>query len=95
MPFKILKPFSCFSKRLGGGAQLNGDVRVALKVIEHVSFWQIGQLEPMQNKSLLLVDKMLGKYERIPLSWIKRKLYTPLKACSPFSSVQSRLNGFK
>lgn len=61
MPFKILKQFSCFSKSLVGGAQLNGDVRVVLKVIEHVSFWQIGQLELMQNKSLLLVDKMLHK----------------------------------
>lgn len=49
----------------------------------------------MLNKPLLLEDEMLGKYKRIPLSQIKRKLYIPLKVCFPFSSFQKELNGFK
>lgn len=63
MYFKILKQFSCFYKSLVGGAKVNWVVWVILKVTEHGSSQQTGQFELTQNKSLLLENKMYGKYE--------------------------------
>lgn len=67
----MLKQFWCFCNSWGGGSQLNWVVESfqdSFQVIKQESFQQTEELELVQNKSLLLEDKMFGKYEKNPLS---------------------------